>query len=194
MWHDLWPMHRGYGYLQNYVNGVNMPALRADLRSSYGPVLRGKAARLFVARQWQPVVESIRFAGVEAAEPTREVVSALRIADLIVFCPSNPLVSLDPILALPSLRRILTAIDTPKIAVSPIVGGQALKGPAAKLMAERRIGAVLVKGGAAPGGIAGILSEQHHRSGGESDHATNAECAETRHKRLQHHKADAQYQ
>jgi len=54
MWHDLWPMHRGYGYLQNYVNGVNMPALRDDLRSSYGPVLKGKAARLFVARQWQP--------------------------------------------------------------------------------------------------------------------------------------------
>jgi LPPG:FO 2-phospho-L-lactate transferase len=90
----------------------------------------------FVARQWQPVVESIRFAGVEAAKPSRELVSALRITDLIVFCPSNPLVSLDPILALPSMRRILTAIDTPKIAVSPIVGGQALKGPAAKLMAE----------------------------------------------------------
>ena len=54
MWHDLWPMHRGYGYLQNYVNGVNMPGLRDHLRKTYGPVVRGRAARLFVARQWRP--------------------------------------------------------------------------------------------------------------------------------------------
>jgi hypothetical protein len=54
MWHDLWPMHRGYGYLQNYVNGVNMPALADHLRNDYGPVLKGGAARLYVARQWQP--------------------------------------------------------------------------------------------------------------------------------------------
>jgi hypothetical protein len=54
MWHDLWPMHRGYGYLQNYVNGVNMPGLADHLRKTYGPVLKGKPARLYVARQWQP--------------------------------------------------------------------------------------------------------------------------------------------
>ena len=54
MWHDLWPMHRGYGYLQNYVNGVNMPGLTDHLRNAYGPVVRGKAARLYAARQWQP--------------------------------------------------------------------------------------------------------------------------------------------
>jgi LPPG:FO 2-phospho-L-lactate transferase len=90
----------------------------------------------FVEKQWQPVVQSIRFAGLEAAQPSKEVVSAIRTADVIVLCPSNPLVSIDPILALPSMRRILTAGRAPKIAVSPIVGGQALKGPAAKLMAE----------------------------------------------------------
>jgi LPPG:FO 2-phospho-L-lactate transferase len=90
----------------------------------------------FVQQRWQPVVKSIRFAGIEAAQPSREVVSALRTADVIVFCPSNPLVSLEPILALPSMRRILSASRVPKVAVSPIVGGQALKGPAAKLMAE----------------------------------------------------------
>ena len=54
MWHDLWPMHRGYGYLQNYVNGVNMPELTHHVRRTYGPVLKGKTTRLYVARQWRP--------------------------------------------------------------------------------------------------------------------------------------------
>lgn len=90
----------------------------------------------FVKRRWQPVVKGIRFAGVEAAQPSREVINAVRNADAIIFCPSNPLVSIDPILALPNLRRIISAARVPKIAVSPIVGGEALKGPAAKMMAE----------------------------------------------------------
>jgi LPPG:FO 2-phospho-L-lactate transferase len=90
----------------------------------------------FVHQQCQPVVKSIRFAGVEAAQPSREVASALRNADMIIFCPSNPFVSLDPILALPNLRRIIAASRAPKIGVSPIVGGVALKGPAAKMMKE----------------------------------------------------------
>ena len=76
------------------------------------------------------------FAGIEAARPSREVASALRNADVIIFCPSNPLLSLDPILALPTLGRIIAASRVPKIAVSPIVGGAALKGPAAKIMTE----------------------------------------------------------
>lgn len=90
----------------------------------------------FVQKQCQPVVKSIRFAGAEQAHPSREVASALRNADAIVFCPSNPLLSLDPILALPNMRRIIAASRVPRIAVSPIVGGAALKGPAAKLMKE----------------------------------------------------------
>jgi LPPG:FO 2-phospho-L-lactate transferase len=90
----------------------------------------------FVQKQCQPVVKAIRFAGVEAARPSREVASALRKADMLILCPSNPLLSLDPILALPTLRRIIAASRVPKIAVSPIVGGAALKGPAAKLMTE----------------------------------------------------------
>ncbi len=90
----------------------------------------------FVHQQCQPVVKSIRFAGVEAAQPSREVASSLRNADVIILCPSNPLVSLDPILALPNLRRIMAASRVPKIGISPIVGGAALKGPAAKMMAE----------------------------------------------------------
>jgi LPPG:FO 2-phospho-L-lactate transferase len=90
----------------------------------------------FVARRWQPAVRSIHFEGIENAQPTPDVVSALRNAQAIVLCPSNPFVSLDPILALPAVRRIVAASRAPKVAVSPIVGGQALKGPAAKMMRE----------------------------------------------------------
>jgi LPPG:FO 2-phospho-L-lactate transferase len=90
----------------------------------------------FVARRWQPAVRSVRFDGIETAQPTHDVVSSLREGDVIVFCPSNPFVSLDPILALPALRRMVAASRAPKVAVSPIVGGEAIKGPAAKMMRE----------------------------------------------------------
>jgi LPPG:FO 2-phospho-L-lactate transferase len=90
----------------------------------------------FVEQQCRPVVQAIRFEGIEEAEPSREVINALRQAEVIIFCPSNPLVSLGPILALPNMNRILVATRVPKIAVSPIVKGEALKGPAAKMMTE----------------------------------------------------------
>jgi hypothetical protein len=54
MWHDLWPMHRGYGYLQNYLDGYNMNTLEEDLTSVYQPVFRKRDADLYLARQWQP--------------------------------------------------------------------------------------------------------------------------------------------
>ena len=54
MWHQLWPMHRGYGYLQNYVDGFNMRPLRQDLDHYYAPVLAGTPVKLYVARQWHP--------------------------------------------------------------------------------------------------------------------------------------------
>ncbi|MGC8877688.1 MAG: 2-phospho-L-lactate transferase [Anaerolineae bacterium] len=90
----------------------------------------------FVRYAWQPRVRAIRFEGIEQAQPTSAVVSALRSADVILFGPSNPFVSLDPILALPAMRRILGAVRAPRVAISPIVAGQALKGPAAKMMRE----------------------------------------------------------
>jgi LPPG:FO 2-phospho-L-lactate transferase len=90
----------------------------------------------FVEKQCRPVVKAIRFAGIEEAEPSREVITAVRHADAIIFCPSNPLVSLGPILALPNFRRIIAACRVPKLAVSPIIKGEALKGPAAKMLSE----------------------------------------------------------
>ena len=54
MWHDLWPMHRGYGYRQNYLDGLNMDLLVADLTFLYQPVFDKGVSKLFLARQWQP--------------------------------------------------------------------------------------------------------------------------------------------
>lgn len=90
----------------------------------------------FVRYAWQPRVRAIRFDGIEQAQPTQAVASALRNADVILFGPSNPFVSLDPILALPAMRRTLSVAQAPRVAISPIVAGQALKGPAAKMMRE----------------------------------------------------------
>jgi hypothetical protein len=58
MWHRLWPMHRGYGYVQNYLDGLRMKPLEEDLASTYWPVFQGKRAKLYVARQWQERVEA----------------------------------------------------------------------------------------------------------------------------------------
>ncbi len=90
----------------------------------------------FVRRRCEPAVKNIRFDGVDEAQPSREVTHAIRTADAIIFCPSNPFVSIGPILAIPTLSRMISAVQVPKIGVSPIVKGEALKGPAAKMMTE----------------------------------------------------------
>ncbi len=90
----------------------------------------------FVRYRWQPTVKAIRFAGIETARPTSEVEAAIVEADAIVLGPSNPWLSIAPILAVPGLRALIEAQPVPRLALSPIVAGRALKGPAAKLMAE----------------------------------------------------------
>ncbi len=93
----------------------------------------------FVHRRQAPEVHEIRFAGVEASRPTPEVVAALAGASAIVVCPSNPLVSVGPILAVPGMRDAIDAARRaacPVVAVSPIIGGRALKGPADRMLAS----------------------------------------------------------
>lgn len=99
---------------------------------------QGKLAfqEYFVRWQCQPTVQRLEFEGAENAAVSRDILSAIRMADVIVFAPSNPLLSIDPVLALSSLRRLIAAAQAPKVAVSPIIGGQAVKGPAAKIMQE----------------------------------------------------------
>jgi len=90
----------------------------------------------FVKYHWQPTVTALRYAGAEAASVPPEVGAALAAADVIAFAPSNPYLSIAPILAVPGMREQIAARDVPRVALSPIVQGGALKGPAAKLMAE----------------------------------------------------------
>ncbi len=90
----------------------------------------------FVHRRCEPPIVGVRFDGAESATVSPAFRSALAEADCLVFCPSNPLVSIGPILAVPGVREAITSFPGPRIAVSPIVGGQALRGPAAKMMAE----------------------------------------------------------
>lgn len=94
--------------------------------------------RYFVARRCEPVVRAIRFVGADRARPAPGVLEA--IGDpanrAILIAPSNPLLSVDPILAVPGIREALRAAPAPVIAVSPLIDGKAVKGPTAKLMAE----------------------------------------------------------
>lgn len=94
--------------------------------------------RYFVGEQCRPVVSAIRFEGAAEARPSDTLAKALARPDLagVVICPSNPYLSVDPILAVPGVRAALAGLSAPIVAVSPIIGGAAVKGPAAKLMAE----------------------------------------------------------
>ena len=98
----------------------------------------------FVKRRCQPVVNGIRFDGAEGARPSPGFAEALDHAASIVLCPSNPFVSIDPILALHGVRERIQRFYGLRVAVSPIVGGQALRGPAAKMMTELGHGASCV--------------------------------------------------
>jgi LPPG:FO 2-phospho-L-lactate transferase len=88
----------------------------------------------FVRRRQQPEVRAVRFDG--EALPTAAVLDAIGSADLVVIGPSNPIVSIGPILALPGVREALGDATAPKVAVSPIIAGQALKGPADRMLAS----------------------------------------------------------
>jgi LPPG:FO 2-phospho-L-lactate transferase len=90
----------------------------------------------FVRLAHRATVSALRFDGAETASPAPGVLDAIAAADQIVVCPSNPLVSIGPILAVPGIKDALIARRDDVIAVSPIVGGRALKGPADHMMAE----------------------------------------------------------
>jgi LPPG:FO 2-phospho-L-lactate transferase len=92
----------------------------------------------FVRRRAEPRVSRLEFSGVEQARMAEAICSAASSESLaaVVICPSNPYLSISPILAVPGIRSILEHRRVPAIAVSPLVGGRAIKGPAAKIMEE----------------------------------------------------------
>ncbi len=133
--------------------GLTLTDVTADLASSQGvksrilPMCDGIVETLvttasgdldfqdyFVRRRHADAVEGVVFRGIEERRLTREAEQALKAAPAIIFCPSNPIVSIGPILAVPGMLDALKASRAPKVAVSPIVGGAALKGPAADML------------------------------------------------------------
>jgi LPPG:FO 2-phospho-L-lactate transferase len=90
----------------------------------------------FVGRRHSVPITGVRFAGVEAARPAAGVLAAIDESDVIVIAPSNPVVSIGPLLAVPGVREALLGRRPQVVAVSPIVGGRALKGPADRMLGE----------------------------------------------------------
>ncbi len=95
----------------------------------------------FVREQCKPVVESFEYRGAAAARVNPDIFEWLESAKLagIVLCPSSPFISIDPILSLPCLREALLDSAVPVIAISPIVGGESLKGPLKKMLREMSV-------------------------------------------------------
>src|SRR5262249_30559437 len=137
--------------------GGPRPGIREDFRRGLGipaRLLRVAADRVrprlstpegwldfqdyFVRLHCAPVISTLEFAGAEQARPYPEVLAALAdpAARTVVICPSNPFISIDPILAVPGIHAALRQCRAPVVAVSPIIAGQAVKGPTAKMMAE----------------------------------------------------------
>jgi LPPG:FO 2-phospho-L-lactate transferase len=121
--------------VQSAVLPMSDEAVRTIVETAEGDLV---FQEYFVRRRCEPKVTGFRFEGAVQARPSPEVEAALAHASLrgIVICPSNPYVSIGPILAIEGIRERLERASAPVLAVSPIVGGRAIKGPAAKMMAE----------------------------------------------------------
>lgn len=105
-----------------------------------------------VKRKAQDAVEDVIYDGINGASPSPGVLEALEEADIIIICPSNPIVSIGPILAVPGIRQAVVKTDAPCVGVCPIIGGRPVKGPAGKLMEGKGIEVSAV-------GVAGIYQE-----------------------------------
>ena len=118
------------------VAQIILPMTDATVRTMVETVEYGilEFQEYFVRHRWQPVVKAIEYRGAERAELSLEVQTALERADAVVICPSNPLLSIAPLLAIPGMVEAVS--EKLCLAVSPIIAGAAVKGPAAKLMAE----------------------------------------------------------
>lgn len=114
------------------------PVTDADVPTMVDTVEHGELPfqEYFVRHRWQPVLQGLRFVGASEASLTPEVIAAIDAADAIVFAPSNPWLSIAPMLAIADLRERIESRAVPRVAMTPIIGGAAVKGPAAKLMAE----------------------------------------------------------
>ena len=109
--------------------------VRTIVQTTAGPLA---LQHYFVREKCAPTVTGFRYEGAENARVNAEILAALSAPSLstVIICPSNPYISIDPILAMPELKQALIRCRAPIVAVSPIIGGEALKGPTAKMMRE----------------------------------------------------------
>jgi LPPG:FO 2-phospho-L-lactate transferase len=148
--HDLaTSLHR----TRRLAEGATLSAVTAEIAAAYGLALRilpmsdarvetrvqtpaGELAfqEYFVHRRTEDDVLGVRFAGIETATPAPGALEAIRDAEAVIVAPSNPFVSIGPILGVPGMREALRGTAAPVVAVSPIIGGEAIKGPAAKML------------------------------------------------------------
>jgi LPPG:FO 2-phospho-L-lactate transferase len=90
----------------------------------------------FVRRRCEPRVREIRFEGIDSAEPAPGVLETIVAADIVIVCPSNPFISIGPILAVPGVRECLRRTRATVVCVTPIIGGRAVKGPTADMLRD----------------------------------------------------------
>jgi LPPG:FO 2-phospho-L-lactate transferase len=120
------------------VKAKILPMTNSRVETRIGtPVGELSFEEYFVQRWYQDPVESVRFAGAADAEPAPGVIEAIRTADIVLLAPSNPVTSIGPILAVPGVRDALQSTRARVAAVSPIVAGEAVAGPAGILMASQ---------------------------------------------------------
>ena len=106
----------------------------------------------FVARGHRDEVDAVRYEGADAARPAPGVLEALEGADVILFAPSNPYVSIGPILAVAGIEEAIRGRNAPAVAVSPLIGGRAVKGPADRMLAR-------LAGGTTPAHVASCYGD-----------------------------------
>lgn len=112
-----------------------LPMCDAAVRTRVRTVEGWRGLQEFLVREHaRPTVEAVEFAGIEAAAPSLEVADAIGSADAIVIGPSNPVISIGPILAVPGMRSLISDARAPVIAVSPFVAGEVVKGPTDSFM------------------------------------------------------------
>jgi len=125
-------LNRSLGVFHSVVPMSNDP-VKTVLSTDEGEL---PMQQYFVGRRAEPKVFEVRYIGVENATAAPGLLDSLTKCGMLVLCPSNPYLSLGPILALPGVRQLLRDSSGKKVCVSPIVGGDAVKGPAGKIMAE----------------------------------------------------------
>tara|TARA_B100000029_G_scaffold472691_1_gene513413 strand:- start:896 stop:1825 length:930 start_codon:yes stop_codon:yes gene_type:complete len=107
--------------------------VRTVLQTTEGSL---KFQEYFVQRKCEPIVTDITYTGSELYEASSGFIRAIDVSDALVFCPSNPFLSIAPMLALKDIRKKIAAFTGPRVVVSPVIGGRALKGPTSKILEE----------------------------------------------------------